>query len=142
MAYSYSAIENYLASKLQFQLDECPDLAPAYLAALLGQHKQFTLSGLARLAHKESDRFESLVGLAAAFGYKVTHDSDSLSFEGQWSMPKGPIHIDPIGDHRIAMAATILTVATERETIILEPEVVSKSFLSFYTIARQVGFTT
>ena len=57
-------------------------------------------------------------------------------------MPKGQIHIDPIGDHRIAMAATILTVATERETIILEPEVVSKSFLSFYTIARQVGFTT
>ena len=131
-----------LSGKLQFQLDECPDLAPAYLAALLGQHKQFTLSGLARLAHKESDRFESLADLAASFGYRVTHDSDSLSFEGQWSAPKGPIHIDPISDHRIAMAATILTVATERETIILEPEVVSKSFLSFYTIARQVGFTT
>lgn len=132
--------ERKLQPEYRFDLGANPDLAPAYAATLLGLGTPFALTNLSRLAFKESNRLESLCRMAESFGFALYRMGDSLHFDGKKPAAMPFVSVDPQEDHRLAMASTILTLATKCATELQEPLVADKSFRSFYSVARQVGF--
>ena len=114
-------------------MHECPDLVPALVTALVGQGRPFTLMGVAHLRIKESDRLEALRVELAKLGVELALGEDSISWDDHTRI--SPMECPPIltthGDHRIAMALSVLTIPAG--TVLLEhPEVVSKSFPRYW----------
>lgn len=120
---------------IRADLSDCIDLLPtmAVLAAVADGESQFT--GIARARIKESNRVSALREGLERMGVKVGEERDKLTVTG--SMPKGSI-IDSKGDHRIAMAFSILGLAVG-ETIIDGAECVAKTFPEFWDILKSIG---
>ena len=109
-----------------------PDAVPvlAALAALAPGESRF--EGIAHLRLKESDRIAALAALLTAAGARASAREESLVVEG----PAGPraggaVRLPTFGDHRIAMAAGLLSLALPA-LLIENPDCVSKSYPSFF----------
>jgi 3-phosphoshikimate 1-carboxyvinyltransferase len=116
-------------------LTDCIDLLPtlAVLAAVANGVSDFT--GIIRARLKESDRISAMkVGLQR-MGIKVKEEPDRLLITG--GTPHGAV-IDSKGDHRIAMAFSILGVLAG-DTTIEGAECVAKTFPSYWHILRSLG---
>ena len=114
-------------------MSDCPDLVPAVVAALVGRGEAFTLSGVAHLRIKESDRLQALADELAKLGVKLTLGPDSLSWDGKTPLTahgSAPT-LSPHGDHRIAMALALLALRVPKLRM-QELEVVAKSFPRFW----------
>jgi len=120
---------------IQADLSDCIDLLPtmAVLAAVADGESEFT--GISRARIKESNRASALREGLERMGVKVREEKDKLTVAG--SIPKGSV-IDSKGDHRIAMAFSILG-STIGETIIDGAECVSKTFPQFWDILKSIG---
>ena len=114
-------------------MSHCPDLVPAVVSALIGRSEAFTLSGVAHLRIKESDRLQALADELAKLGVKLTLGPDSLSWDGKTplSVHSSAPSLSPHGDHRIAMALALLALRVPKLRM-QEPEVVAKSFPHFW----------
>ena len=114
-------------------MSHCPDLVPAVVSALVGRSEAFTLSGVAHLRIKESDRLQALADELAKLGVKLTLGPDSLSWDGKTplSVHSSAPSLSPHGDHRIAMALALLALRVPKLRM-QEPEVVAKSFPHFW----------
>ena len=114
-------------------MNECPDLVPAVVVALVGRNTPFALTGVAHLRIKESDRLQALSDELAKLGVQLSLGEDSLSWDGKTSLCSegGTTTLSPHGDHRIAMALSLL--ALRLPSLRMEhPEVVGKSFPNFW----------
>jgi 3-phosphoshikimate 1-carboxyvinyltransferase len=120
---------------IRADLSDCIDLLPtmAVLAAVADGESQFI--GIDRARLKESNRVAALREGLERMGIKVGEERDKLTITG--STPKGSM-IDSKGDHRIAMAFSILGLVAG-ETIIDGAECVSKTFPEFWDILRSIG---
>lgn len=120
---------------IEADLTNCIDLLPtvAVLAALAnGQSK---LNGISRARLKESNRVLSVKDGLNRLGIEVTEEKDSLIINGD--RPAGGI-IDSYGDHRIAMAFSILGIASGGISI-KGAECVAKTYPAFWEILRGIG---
>jgi len=115
-------------------LSDCIDLLPtmAVLAATADGISEFTGIGRARI--KESNRVAAVKEGLERMGVKVAEERDKLSIVG--SSPKGAV-IDSRGDHRIAMAFSILG-SLVGDTIINGAECVNKTFPEFWDILKSI----
>ena len=114
----------------------CPDLAQtvAVTCAILGQKTIFT--GLESLRIKETDRIFALQQELAKFNAEFKElDTDKFEVIPSVTMPRSA-QIKTYDDHRMAMAFMPLVTKTEVE--IEDPEVVNKSYPSFW---KQVALT-
>ena len=120
---------------IQANLSDCIDLLPtmAILAAVADGVSQFI--GIDRARLKESNRVSALREGLERMGIKVTEESNRLTITG--SEAKGAV-IDSKGDHRIAMAFSILGVVAG-DTIIDGAECVSKTFPEFWSMLKDMG---
>ncbi len=120
---------------IRADLSDCIDLLPtmAVLAAVADGESE--LIGIDRARLKESNRVAALREGLQRMGIKIGEERDKLTVTG--STPKGSI-IDSKGDHRIAMAFSILGLAVG-ETIIDGAECVSKTFPEFWDILKSIG---
>ena len=116
-------------------LSDCIDLLPtlAALAALADGVSVFT--GIDRARLKESNRVSVLREELKKMGIKVTEETNRLTIVG--SKPKGS-SIDSFGDHRIAMAFSILGTAVG-DTTINQAECVSKTYPEFWQTLKEIG---
>lgn len=120
---------------IQADLSDCIDLLPtmAVLAAVAEGISEFV--GIARARLKESNRVSALREGLERMGIRVMEERNRLTIYG--SRPQGSL-IDTKGDHRIAMAFSILGSLSER-TIINKAECVSKTFPQFWDVLRSIG---
>ncbi len=128
---------------LQCDMSSCPDLAQTVVVtcAILGV--PFSLTGLESLRIKETDRIQALKNELEKFGYSLDDSKEgTLEFDGT---QKNDIEaVEPIGiqtydDHRMAMA--FAPICCRRKMVrIMDPEVVSKSYPSFWDDIQQAGF--
>lgn len=116
-------------------LSDCIDLLPtlAILAAVADGKSQF--SGISRARLKESNRVLSLREGLGKMGIDVNEEEDRLIITG--SVPRAST-IDSFGDHRIAMAFSILGSVTG-STIINNAECVSKTYPEFWDTLKNLG---
>lgn len=122
-------------SAIRADLSDCIDLLPtmAVLAAVADGESEFI--GIDRARLKESNRVAAMREGLERMGIKVREERNKLTVTG--SMPKGAV-IDSKGDHRIAMAFSILG-SVAGETIIDGAECVSKTFPEFWDILASTG---
>lgn len=107
----------------------CPDLAP--LLGVLGALADgvTTVTGAPHLAHKESDRIGSTVGLIRALGGEAEPREDGFRVTG--GRPLEGAVLSAQKDHRVAMAAGVLALSVPGVTV-SGSEAVRKSYPRFF----------
>jgi len=121
---------------LEFDMSDCPDLFPLVSAICAVADGTSVLSSVKRLQYKESDRVVSMVEGLRKMGVKATRSEDSVTIVG--TNPRGGL-IDPKGDHRIAMAFSVVGLVAEGKTVIQNAECVSKSYPGFWDDLEALG---
>lgn len=109
-----------------------PDAVPALaaLAALSPGESVFT--GIAHLRLKESDRIEALATVLELAGARAVAGPDTLVVVGPADPAAGRLaRLPTFGDHRIAMAAGLLSLALPG-LLIESPDCVAKSYPGFF----------
>ena len=116
-------------------LSDCIDLLPtvAVLAATANGVSEFT--GIERARLKESNRVSAVTEGLEGMGIKVIEEKNKLSITG--SPAKGTV-IDTQGDHRIAMAFSLLGLRYGGTTID-GAECVSKTYPEFWSTLKRTG---
>jgi 3-phosphoshikimate 1-carboxyvinyltransferase len=114
---------------------DCIDLLPtmAVLAAVADGVSEF--SGIARARLKESDRVAAVKEGLERMGVKVVVEKNRLAISG--TKPHGAI-IDSRGDHRIAMAFSLLGTVVG-DTTIESAECVAKTYPEFWETLKSLS---
>ena len=113
----------------------CPDLAPI-LMALGAAGRGVMLEGTGRLQYKESDRGVVMAQELEKLGIQVVVDENRVWVEdGVLQTPTQPLSSH--GDHRIAMALTVLLTLVGGE--LEQAEAVTKSWPAFYDVLQGLG---
>ena len=122
--------------KFSFDLTSNPDLAQTICVTCLGLGIKCNLTGLHTLKIKETDRLLALKKELSKFNLKVIITNDSISFDNV-DFLKPNVVIETYDDHRMAMSFACL--ATKVKIIIKDPEVVSKSYNSFWSDLERIA---
>ena len=132
-----SKVNTCQLSNVNYQLNNCPDIAQTIAVTCFGLGIACHLTGLHTLKIKETDRLEALKNELTKLGALISVTNDSLTLEiSQRINPN--ITIETYQDHRMAMAFAPL--ALKVPIIVNDAEVVSKSFPSFWEDLKTVGF--
>ena len=120
---------------LKADLSNCIDLLPTAAVLAAVAQGESILSGISRARLKESDRVAAVKEGLQNMGIPVREGRDTMHITG--GKPAGGI-IDSKGDHRIAMAFSILGVLAGN-TVIEGAECVSKTYPDFWTVLKSLG---
>ena len=112
----------------RFDLEACPDLLPPLAAAAVFASHPSEIVGVAHARVKESDRVATLSRGFTEAGIVVQERADGLVISP--STPH-PARLDPVGDHRMAMAFGLLSLR-EPGVQVSDPACVSKSYPRFW----------
>jgi len=118
-------------------ISQTPDIAPILAVAACGYNGKTVLTGCHRLKYKESDRITSTVEMIKALGGNIEATDDTITIYGTGKLVGGTV--DPQGDHRIAMAASIAAQICEKGVGILGANCVSKSCLNYFMDSTWLG---
>jgi len=109
---------------------DIPDLVPVLAAVASVAEGKSVITGAGRLRIKESDRLRTTCASLTALGADITETQDGLTINGKKRLTGG--ETDSFGDHRIAMAAAIISSACDGAVTIKRPEAVRKSYPGFF----------
>ncbi|MCP4548802.1 MAG: 3-phosphoshikimate 1-carboxyvinyltransferase [bacterium] len=112
-------------------IDEIPILA--VLAACAKGESRF--HELGELRHKESDRLARTAEMITAFGGRVEVRGDGMIINGGGR--RRGVEFDCGGDHRLAMAATIMALVSRGSSVIKNVDCVGTSFPEFAGLTRR-----
>lgn len=117
-----------------------PDLAQAVIVTCCLRGIHFHISGLQSLRIKETNRILALQNELRKLGYVLTEQGEgTLCWQGERCEAQVLPVIDTYDDHRMAMAFAP-AAAVLGEIVINNPEVVSKSYPTFWDDMRKAGF--
>lgn len=115
---------------IEAALDGCPDLLPPLTAVAAAAEGVTRFSGIGRLRWKESDRPAALTALLRRLGGRATVEGDTLTVFGGQRLHGGTV--SACGDHRIAMAAALLSCLCAEPLLLSGAESVEKSYPQFW----------
>lgn len=97
------------------------------------------ISDVAELRDEAFDRLAALAKLLRAFGVSAQEKPDGIIIEGDPERPLKAARVSSGGDHRIAMAATLLALAADGESVIDDADPIAVSFPRFVGTLRALG---
>jgi 3-phosphoshikimate 1-carboxyvinyltransferase len=115
-------------------IDEYPVLA---VAAAFAQGTT-RMRGLKELRVKESDRLEATAAMLRVNGIEVEIEGDDLIVHGRGQVRGGGTVITHM-DHRIAMAALVMGLASEHPVAVDDAAFIATSFPDFEPLMRRLG---
>lgn len=121
----------------EFDISDCPDLAPPLTALAAYCNGKSVLRGTGRLVSKESNRSEALKLEFSKLGVEIDIKNDSMEIFGKCKVDQG--EVDSHNDHRIAMALAIAAAGAEGPVIINGSEAVKKSYPGFFNDISELG---
>ena len=124
-------------SSLSFNLIDNPDLAQTVAVTCLALKIQVKITGLQTLKIKETDRILALYNELSKLGAKIIFDDTSIEIIPPVNLNKN-IEIFTYDDHRMALSFAPLGLITP--LIINDPDVVTKSFRSYWNDLLQLNF--
>jgi 3-phosphoshikimate 1-carboxyvinyltransferase len=122
------------AARAPSMIDEYPILAVAAAFA----EGMTRMRGLKELRVKESDRLAATADLLRANGVDVEIDGDDLIVEGRGRAPGGGLVATHM-DHRIAMSALVMGLASDKPVRIDDVAFVATSFPGFVELMGALG---
>lgn len=129
----------------EWDFSDCPDLAQTLAVVCAGTGTQGLFSGLETLHIKETDRIAALKTELAKIGVSFMKMPARMNKQGiTYYMLEGKAHLEnkprfaTYGDHRMAMSFATLGMLAPVE--IENPEVVNKSYPSFWEDIERTGF--
>jgi 3-phosphoshikimate 1-carboxyvinyltransferase len=122
------------ASRAPSMIDEYPVLA---VAAAFAEGTTI-MRGLKELRVKESDRLAGTAALLTANGVKVDIEGDDLIVRGKGRAPGGGLVATHM-DHRLAMSALVMGLASEQPVKIDDASFIATSFPDFVKLMRGLG---
>lgn len=126
--------------KLVYNFVNEPDLAQTFVVTCVLLNIPFRFTGLQSLKIKETDRIEALKTELRKLGYLLTDSNDSiLEWKGERCEAEAHPVIATYEDHRMAMAFAPAALVRSEGLEIADPEVVSKSYPSFWRDLESVG---
>ena len=127
-----------LPDSISINLRDNPDLAQTIVVTCLGLGVNCKLEGLHTLKLKETDRLLALMREIEKFEVDcVTISNQSITLKNNSKLKSG-VSINTYDDHRMAMSFAPLSMINP--IIIINPEVVSKSYLNFWNDLESLGF--
>lgn len=107
-----------------------PDLVPVISVLAAGATGETRIVHAERLRFKESDRLQSTAAMLSALGGIVTETADGLIIKGNRTLTGGTVN--PVNDHRIAMAAAVAAGICSGDVTIEDAQCVEKSYPAFF----------
>jgi len=96
------------------------------------------MRGLQELRVKESDRLEATAAMLRVNGVKVEIVGDDLIVEGKGHVPGGGLVATHM-DHRIAMSALVMGLASDKAVKVDDTAFIATSFPDFIPMMRKLG---
>jgi 3-phosphoshikimate 1-carboxyvinyltransferase len=118
-------------------VSESPDLAPPLVALASFCSGTTTIKGTDRLKVKESNRGETLRSEFSKLGVKIENRGDQIVVKGNSSIEGGTVTSH--GDHRIAMALSVVASRAKDSIIIEMADSINKSYPGFYDNIKSLG---
>jgi 3-phosphoshikimate 1-carboxyvinyltransferase len=122
------------AERAPAMIDEYPILAVAASFA----EGTTRMRGLQELRVKESDRLAATADMLRANGVEVAIDGDDMIVQGKPSVAGGAEVLTHM-DHRIAMAALVMGLASEQPVRVDDSAFIATSFPGFVELMRSIG---
>jgi 3-phosphoshikimate 1-carboxyvinyltransferase len=122
------------AERAPSMIDEYPVLAVAASFA----EGTTVMRGLKELRVKESDRLAATAALLRANGAEISIEGDDLIVQGRGRTPGGGL-VTTHMDHRIAMSALVMGLASEKPVKIDDGAFIATSFPGFVELMRGLG---
>jgi 3-phosphoshikimate 1-carboxyvinyltransferase len=132
---SYIRAKKSQLKAIKADLSNCIDLLPTMAVLAAAAQGESVLSGISRARLKESDRVAAVKEGLKRMGIPVREERDIMYITG--AKPAGAV-IDSKGDHRIAMAFSILGVLAGN-TVVDGAECVDKTYPDFWTVLKSLG---
>lgn len=116
-------------------IDEVPILAAVAAMA----EGDTVIADAGELRVKESDRIATTVAMLTAFGVDAEAQADGLIVRGRGRRPLRAAAVHAEGDHRIAMAASVLALVADGPSRVDDADNVATSYPGFVEALRGLG---
>lgn len=120
----------------EIDFSDCPDLAQTMAVVCTIKNISIRFTGIESLKIKETDRVTALQNELSKWGYNVFEETGSFDLSGEFR-PQPSVILNTYDDHRMAMAFAPL--GAFGEIIIEKPEVVNKSYPTFWDDCKKIG---
>ncbi len=121
----------------RFDATDCPDLFPPLVALAAFCAGTTEITGVSRLAHKESDRGLTLQEEFGKMGVLIEMEGDKMMVFGGQGVKGALVHSRH--DHRIAMACAVAALKADGAVVIEDAEAIDKSYPDFYRDLQELG---
>ena len=125
--------------KFNYDFIDCPDLAQTLFTACAGLHIPAVIKGISNLQIKETDRIGAMRDELAKLNVNLEAQDNQWVLNSGPGVPSSSLSFNTYNDHRMAMALTPLAIPYG-SVVINDPGVVSKSYPSFWSDLKNVGF--
>ncbi|MCE4602536.1 MAG: 3-phosphoshikimate 1-carboxyvinyltransferase [Desulfurococcales archaeon] len=132
-------VEGGRLASVEVDVDESPDLAPVIAALGAVACGNTRICGISRLRIKESDRVSTILGILRDASVEAGLDGECIIIRGRCGRLEGGYTLDARGDHRIAMAAALLALASKRGGLVRGWRSVDKSYPAFWRDLERLG---
>ncbi len=124
--------------EIELDFRDCPDLAQTILVVAAYHKIKLKVSGVESLKIKETDRLVAMKNELKKIGCDFYEEGNYWILEKRRREIDDELSIDTYKDHRMAMAFAPL--ASKKSMIINDPDVVVKSYPTYWEDLRKVGF--
>ena len=107
------------------------DLGPTLFVLASLVNGTSIIRGVSRLIIKETNRLKAMIDELSFAGVDISFSDDTVTIKGKESY-EGNVVFNTYGDHRIAMALSIFTIASGIKGTIENVECVAKSYPNFF----------
>ena len=124
--------------EIELDFRDCPDLAQTILVVAAYHKIKLKVSGVESLKIKETDRLLAMKNELKKIGCDFYEEDNYWVLEKRSREIDDELQIETYKDHRMAMAFAPL--ASKRSIIINDPDVVVKSYPTYWEDLKKVGF--
>ena len=124
--------------EIELDFRDCPDLAQTILVVAAYHKIKLKVSGVESLKIKETDRLLAMKNELKKIGCDFYEEGNYWILEKRKREIDDELSIDTYKDHRMAMAFAPL--ASKKSMIINDPDVVVKSYPTYWEDLKKVGF--
>ena len=124
--------------EIELDFRDCPDLAQTILVVAAYHKIKLKVSGVESLKIKETDRLVAMKNELKKIGCDFYEEGNYWILEKRRREIDDELSIDTYKDHRMAMAFAPL--ASNKSMIINDPDVVVKSYPTYWEDLKKVGF--